>query len=95
MKPAVRQGDTNSAGGVVKGGSPSVLINGRNAITPGQSVTPHPCCGLPFCARHCVAVTGRGSSSVYVEGKPLVYVGSSDSCGHSRATGSPDVIIGI
>ena len=95
MPSAVRQGDTNSAGGVAKGGAPTVQINGRNAMIPGQSVTPHPCCGLPFCSRHCVARTGRGSSTVYVEGKPLVYVGSSDSCGHARASGSLDVVVGI
>ena len=95
MPKAVRQGDANSAGGIAKGGVSSVQINGRNAITPGQGVTPHPCCGLPGCAKHCVAVTGRGSSKVNVGGRPLVYVGSSDSCAHSRAQGSTNVIVGI
>jgi uncharacterized Zn-binding protein involved in type VI secretion len=95
MAGAVRQGDTNSAGGVAKGGANRVKINGRNAMTPGQGVTPHPCCGLPGCAKHCAARTGRGSTRVYVEGRPLVYVGSSDTCGHARATGSKNVNVGI
>lgn len=95
MPGAVRQGDTNSAGGVAKGGASSVKINGRNAMTPGQSVTPHPCCGARGCNKHCNARTGRGSSKVFVEGRPLVYVGSSDSCGHSRALGSSNVTVGI
>ena len=94
MPGAVRQGDPNSAGGIAKGGATTVKINGRNAMTPGQSVTPHPCCGLPGCAKHCAARTTIGSTTVYVEGKPLVYVGSPDTCGHSRALGSRDVIIG-
>jgi uncharacterized Zn-binding protein involved in type VI secretion len=95
MPQAVRQGDANSAGGVAIGGASSVKINGRNAMTPGQGVTPHPCCGLPGCARHCKARTGRGSSKVNVGGRPLVYVGSSDTCGHSRVQGSKNVIVGI
>jgi len=95
MPQAVRQGDPNSAGGIAKGGANSVKINGRNAMTPGQSVTPHPCCGKPRCIKHCLARTTGGSSKVFVEGKPLIYVGSSDSCGHARASGSRNVIIGI
>ena len=96
MPGAVRIGDPNSAGGVAVGaGASSVKINGRSACTPGTSVTPHPCCGLPGCARHCKARTTLGSRKVFVEGKPLIYVGSPDSCGHARALGSRDVIIGI
>ena len=95
MPRAVRQGDTNGAGGVAIGGANTVKINGRNAMTPGQRVTPHPCCGARGCEKHCKARTGRGSSRVFVRGRPLVYVGSSDSCGHSRATGSRNVNVGI
>lgn len=96
MPSAVRIGDPNSAGGLAVGaGAPSVVINGRSACTPGTRVTPHPCCGAPGCGKHCVARTTIGSTSVTVEGKPLIYVGSSDSCGHARALGSQDVIVGV
>lgn len=96
MPGAVRIGDPNSAGGIAVGaGAPSVKINGRSACTPGTSVTPHPCCPRRGCAKHCAARTTRGSTKVFVEGKPLIYVGSSDSCGHARALGSTNVIIGI
>ena len=96
MPGAVRIGDPNSAGGVAIGaGASSVVINGRSACTPGTSVTAHPCCGLPGCLKHCKAKTTIGSTSVSVEGKPLVYVGSPDTCGHSRALGSLNVIIGV
>jgi uncharacterized Zn-binding protein involved in type VI secretion len=96
MPGAVRIGDPNSAGGIATGaGAPSVKINGRSACTPGTKVTPHPCCPRRGCAKHCAASTVKGSTKVFVEGKPLVFVGSSDSCGHSRSLGSTNVNVGI
>ena len=96
MPGAVRIGDPNRAGGLAVGaGAPSVFINGRPACVPFTQVTPHPCCGAPGCFKHCVAKTTLGSRKVLVEGKPLVYVGSPDSCGHPRALGSTNVIVGI
>ena len=96
MPKVVRRGDANSAGGLVTGPcAPSVIVNGRPVSLPGDRVTPHPCCGRPGCTRHCVARTTLASSRVIAEGKGIVYVGSPDSCGHPRATGSRDVVIGI
>lgn len=90
--PAVqRQGDANGAGGIITGGDSSVLINGRPAAYPGLLVTPHPCCGAPGCFMHCAAFTTGGSASVRVGGRPLLRTGDSDTCGHSRAGGSPNV----
>jgi uncharacterized Zn-binding protein involved in type VI secretion len=95
MPPAVRIGDPNVMGGLaVSPGAASVLINGRAACTTGTQVTPHPCCGKPGCAIHCAASTTLGSLSVLAEGKPIVYVGSPDTCFHTRLLGSPDVIVG-
>ena len=95
MPLVVRTGDVNSAGGVAVGGVPTVLANGRPVIPPGTAVTPHPCCGAPGCNVHCAASTTVGSTTVLAGGMPVVYVGSPDSCGHSRATGSVTVIVGI
>lgn len=97
MPLAVRIGDPNSGGGLaVFPGALSVLINGRPACTTGTAVTPHPCCGAPppACAIHCKAVTTIGSLSVTAEGKPINYVGSPDTCFHTRMFGSFDVIVG-
>jgi uncharacterized Zn-binding protein involved in type VI secretion len=95
MPPAVRIGDPNTAGGLALApGATSVLINGRPACVTGTLVTPHPCCGKPGCTIHCAASTTIGSLSVLAEGKPIVYVGSTDTCFHTRATGSFDVIVG-
>lgn len=93
MPPAVRIGDPNIMGGLaVFPGAMSVLINGRPACTTGTFVTPHPPC--PKKKLHCLALTTLGSLSVTAEGKPIVYVGSPDTCFHPRAWGSLDVIVG-
>ncbi len=94
MPGVVRTGDINIAGGAATVGELSVLVNGRPVIGPGSPVTPHPCCGLPLCFIHCVAVTTIGSTSVTAGGKPIVYQGSPDSCGHPRLTCSLDVNVG-
>lgn len=96
MPGVVRLGDPNTAGGLVIGpGAPSVLVNGRPVSTIGSKVTPHPCCGAKGCPPvHCAAITTIGSFGVFAEGKPINYQGNFDSCGHTRATGSTDVIVG-
>ena len=95
MPGVVRKGDINGAGGVAIGASSDVFVNGRGVVYPGSPVTPHPCCGAPGCDMHCVAVViGPGSSTVLVNGKRVIRKGDSDSCGHSRATSSPNVICG-
>lgn len=91
MPGVVRKGDTNSAGGVAKSGTPTVLVNGRPVVYPGVSVSPHPCCGKKGCGAHCGARTTGGSPTVFAEGKPVIRKGDSDSCGHGRSTTSPNV----
>lgn len=94
MAAAERKGDANSAGGVITGPcAPTVLINGQPASVPGDSVTPHPCCGAPGCGAHCSATTTGGSPTVFAEGKPVIRKGDPDSCGHPRQTASPNVFV--
>jgi uncharacterized Zn-binding protein involved in type VI secretion len=91
---AQRQGDPNVAGGLATKGENSVLINGRPAAIPNGKVTPHPPCS-PRNPIHCVAVTRGGSRSVFVNGKPLLTSGDSDTCAHGRSSsGSADVRVG-
>lgn len=86
-----RVGDSNTAGGVITGGGQnSVLINGRPAAKPSSSVTPHIGCGKKS-PQHCKAKTTPTSSTVFANGQPLVLTGGKDTCGHSRAGGSPNV----
>ena len=91
---AQRKGDPNMAGGLIRSGDKSVLINGRPAASPGSSVTPHPPCS-PKNPLHCVASTKGGSRSVFVNKKPLLTSGDKDTCSHGRASsGSRDVRVG-
>jgi len=94
--PVVRVGDINNAGGAIIGPSaPTVLTNGLPTSVIGDRVSPHaPCPKVPS---HCAAFVGQGSGTVLAEGRPVVYVGAIDSCGHVRATGSttPAVITGF
>ena len=91
---AQRQGDANQAGGLIRSGEKSVLINGRPAAVPQTSVTPHPPCN-PRNRIHCVAVTRGGSKSVFVNKKPLLTSSNSDTCGHGRSSsGSANVRVG-
>lgn len=92
-KLVVRRGDVNDAGGVAMKGASTVLANGRPIVYPGTRVSPHPCCGAKGCGKHCSASTTGGSGTVFVEGKPVIRVGDSDTCGHSRASGSPNVMV--
>lgn len=92
--PAVqRVGDASNGGGIAVGpGHNNVLINGRPALIPSTPFTPHIGCN-PKNPIHCfgvVAVSGN-SATVRANGIPLVLTGAKDSCGHSRAMGSPDV----
>lgn len=90
-----RIGDRNSAGGVILNGDSSVLINGRAVAVQGASVSAHPCCGQRGCPpTHCNAKTQANNSTVLVNGIPLVLNGDVDTCGHARASGSPDVLVG-
>lgn len=92
MPAAQRQGDPSTAGGVITSGVASVRINGRPVAVPGLSVSPHPCCGRRGCAIHCSAVTRGGSSNVRAGNRAIIRTGSdSDTCGHARSVGSPNV----
>ena len=94
-KAIQRVGDQNTAGGVILEGDNTVLINGRAVAIQGASVSPHPCCGRRGCPpTHCNAKTQANGSTVLVNGKPLIFTDDNDTCGHPRAGGSPDVMVG-
>ncbi len=81
-----RNGDSNSAGGVVSS-SRNVNVNGKSIAVNGDSVSSHP-------VAHIGAKTANGSSSVFANGKPVNRVGDADTCGHTRSSGSGDVFAG-
>lgn len=90
-----RRTDRNTAGGSITGPcAPSVIANGLAVSVPADGVTPHPCCGSSGCGAHCSAKTKGGSPSVYAEGKPVIRIADSDTCGHNRkGSFSPDCFV--
>jgi uncharacterized Zn-binding protein involved in type VI secretion len=94
-KAIQRVGDQNTAGGVILNGDNTVLINGRAVAVRGVGVSPHPCCGRKGCPpTHCSAKTQASDSTVLVNGIPLILTDDKDTCGHPRAGGSADVLVG-
>lgn len=90
-QPVQREGDANSGGGIiVSKGHKNVLINGIPAARPYSKVTPHAVC-VPKFPIHCVALVEPGAQTVMINGEPMIITGNSDTCGHARAGGSPNV----
>jgi len=71
------------------------MTGANSVIVDGVPVAVHPCIISPHGKKkHKHAVTVIGSGTVLAEGKPVVYVGVPETCGHSRVTGSSTVIVG-
>lgn len=90
MPGVVRDGDKNNAGGAAKSSVTNVIVNGRPIVVDGTTVLPH----SPFKGPHSSAKTKGGVSSVVAGGKPVNVKGNADTCGHSRADCSGDVVAG-
>lgn len=69
--------------------SDNVLINSRGIHRVGDSWNAHTCPAIP--ETHASTQTS-GSTSVFVNGRPLARIGDSIACGSSVATGSNNVI---
>ena len=86
----VRVGDKNSEGGKVISGDNTVFLNGKPIAVDGSPVTTHP--AAPYGrGNHEHSRTQATESSIFVNGKRLIFVGDKDTCSHPRVEGSPDV----
>jgi uncharacterized Zn-binding protein involved in type VI secretion len=84
-KQIVRVGDVNSAGGKVLTGDNSVRINGIPVAVDGSPVS----CHAPTNNSQHVHARCRASvNNIRVNGKRLIFVGDTDTCGHKRVQGS-------
>ncbi len=93
--PAVqRLGDKNNAGGEITQGDSSVLINGIPVAVPETRVTSHNPYGRGTQAHRNASTKSSKNTTVFVNGKPVLVATDTDSCGHVRTGGSPDVLIG-
>lgn len=94
MPACQRDGDANSAGGVINSIPQStVYANGRLIAVDGSIGTGHPPC--PIDPTHCAGAwaTSGGSGTVSINGIPVNFTGNSDTCGHARVGGSGTVNI--
>lgn len=96
MAEVSRSGDTNTVGGAIVGGASTVFVNGKPVGQVGNTLTAH----SPWPKKknnphppHAKATVTSGSPSVFADGIAVAKVGSSNSCGHSMASGSPDVFV--
>jgi uncharacterized Zn-binding protein involved in type VI secretion len=87
--PAVhRLTDDNTAGApIVRVIQSSVYTNNLLTSVDGSPVQGH------GPGKHGGPLTAHGSNNVFIENIPVNRQGDSDTCGHSRATGSPDVFV--
>ena len=93
MPQVCKQGDLNNAGGAVVAGTVgTVTIEGLPVAVIGSVLSPDGEC--PISPPHCSPIIVQGSSSVTAGGIPVAFVGSTNSCGHSMATGAGTVIVG-
>ena len=83
----VRVGDVNNGGGKVISGEPSLRLNNLPVAVDGSPVE----CHTNFKEPHVHAVCRASQSTIRVKGKPIIFVGDVDSCGHVRIQGSPNI----
>jgi uncharacterized Zn-binding protein involved in type VI secretion len=87
-----RQNDINTVGGKIIRGSPTVLVDNIPAGLHVSKITPHTPYGKPH-PPHASSTTTNGSTTILIDNIPVLMVGSSTTCGHKIATGSPTVEI--
>jgi len=89
MPQVHRMGDPNDAGApIVSVPQSTVFVNGRIGSVDGSSVAGH---GKNV---HSSPKTANGSATVFFGGIPANRQGDADTCGHTRTSGSPDMIVG-
>ena len=91
MPPAARVGDVSTHGGVIVGpGVPTVLIAGMPAAVAGDL---HVCPIPPPGHVPTVSPFPSGSTTVLVNGRPLLRTTDTCLCGAMAAVGAPTVIV--
>ena len=90
MPGIVRKGDTNNAGGATASGESNFIVNNKPACVKKTPVKPH----KPFKGKHRGTKTTSSKPNFVINNKSATVIGDSDACGHRRANGSSDFIIG-
>ena len=93
MARVQRVGDQDSGGGRITQGENSVRVNGKPIAVVNAPVTVHLPSKGPKDHKH-ARTQASNNSTVKANGKLVVVTGDTDTCGHKRVGGSPDVNIG-
>jgi len=89
-KPLCRVGDMNQVGGKILRGAKTVFSNGLPVGINPSPISPHP----PYKHGHSVAKTlPLNKPTVFVEGFPVIRVGTMCTCGHTIVKGSLNVFV--
>ncbi len=91
-KKLSRKGDQNTTGGKIMDGAKTVFANNIAVGLHASQITPHAPFGNPH-PPHKAAKTTEGSPTVFAENKPVLRVGSGNTCGHKIVQGSPNVFV--
>lgn len=78
MPSICTMGDLTNGGGILIASSKTVRVNGKPVGLEHDKITPH-----PGGKKHKVAKAVKGSSTVFIDGKPALKTGSRCSCGHT------------
>ena len=87
-----RMNDWNSAGGTITSiPQGTVYANNLLVAVDGSIGTGHPPCPIPSIHCHSNWDTAEGRNTVFAHNIPVNCEGDSDTCGHPRINGSPNV----
>lgn len=95
-RTVIREGDANVAGGrIITPQQGSVYANSKLVACDGSQGSADAACDNNniHCSFNWTARVA-GSRTVFAESIPVLVEGDVDTCGHPRATGSPDVYAG-
>lgn len=91
MAKVQRVGDQDSGGGRIVTGENSVRVNGKPIAVVNAPVTPHTNGKPPHTSARTRATK---NTTVRANSKVVIVTGDTDTCGHARVGGSPNVNIG-
>lgn len=85
-----RVGDANLFGGKLTVGAKSVFASGLPVATHPNITTPHP---FGFHHKAAKTILTPSDATIFVEGKPVVKVGTPTTCGDPIMQGAPTIIV--
>lgn len=93
MPKISRKGDKNTTDGKIIRGAATVFADGKPVGLHVSPITPHEPYGKKPHPPHKDAKTTEGSLNVFAENEKVLFVGATNSCGHTIVEGSDTVFV--